>query len=42
MADLHLISVQTLAASYFGETNDNGVWISKEYTGTFGDNGFFL
>ncbi len=26
----------------FGETNDNGVWIPKEYTGTYGTNGFFL
>jgi len=42
MADVHLIAGQTLAASYFGETNDNGVWIPKKYTGTFGGNGFKL
>jgi|8_EtaG_2_1085327.scaffolds.fasta_scaffold12164_2 hypothetical protein len=42
MADVHLIAGQTLAASYFGETDDNGVWIPKKYTGTFGDNGFKL
>ena len=42
MADVHLIAGQTLAASYFGETNDNGVWIPKKYTGTFGANGFKL
>ena len=42
MADVHLIAGQTLAASEFGETNDNGVWIPKKYLGTFGDNGFKL
>ena len=42
MADVHLIAGQTLAASYFGETDDNGVWIPKKYLGTFGANGFKL
>lgn len=42
MADVYLIAGQTLAASEFGETNDNGVWIPKAYSGSYGDNGFFL
>jgi hypothetical protein len=40
VADLYYIDGQTKAASDFGETNDNGVWIPKKYTGTFGNNGF--
>jgi len=41
-SDMHLIDGQQLDSSYFGETNDNGVWIPKEYTGTYGDEGFKL
>ena len=26
----------------FGERNDNGVWIPKKYSGSYGTNGFFL
>ena len=26
----------------FGEYNSDGVWIPKEYEGTFGNNGFHL
>jgi len=28
--------------TYFGETDDNGVWIPKAYTGSYGGKGFFL
>ena len=41
-SDMHLIDGQQLDSSYFGETNDNGVWIPKKYTGTYGDEGFKL
>ena len=36
LAEFHSIDGQTLDTSYFGETNDNGKWIPKEYTGTYG------
>jgi len=42
MSVVYLIAVQTLGASEFGKTDSNGVWVPKEYTGSFGDNGFFL
>jgi len=42
MSDFNFIDGQALDASYFGETNDNGVWIPKKYDGTYGNNGFFL
>ena len=40
MADVYLIDGQQLAPTSFGEFDDNGVWIPKKYTGTFGGNGF--
>ena len=42
MSEIYFIDGQALDSSYFGETNDNGVWIPKEYTGTYGNNGFLL
>ena len=42
MANVHYIDGIQKAASDFGETNDNGVWVPKEYTGSFGSNGFLL
>ena len=42
LADINFIDGLRLDASYFGETNDNGVWIPKKYTGSYGTNGFFL
>jgi len=42
MADVYLIDGTQYAASDFGETNNNGVWIPKEFKGTFGSNGFKL
>jgi hypothetical protein len=42
MAEINYIDGQQLDPSYFGETNDNGVWIPKEYNGTYGNNGFYL
>jgi len=40
VADLYYIDGQTKAPTDFAETNDNGVWIPKKYTGTYGNNGF--
>jgi hypothetical protein len=42
LADINFIDGLRLDASYFGETNDNGVWIPKKYDGSYGTNGFFL
>jgi len=36
VADWYYIGNQALSPSDFGETNDNGVWVPKKYTGTFG------
>ena len=43
MAEWYCIDGQTLTASDFGETNaDTGQWIPKEYSGSYGTNGFYL
>ena len=42
LADVHFIDGQALAASDFGEYDDNNVWQPKEYSGTYGTNGFHL
>ena len=42
MAEIHFIDGSLKAHTDFGETNDNGVWIPKEYTGSHGTYGFFL
>ena len=44
LADFYLIDGTQYAASNFGETDDNGVWIPKDAKGdlTFGTNGFFM
>jgi len=42
IAEFNSIDGQQLAPSDFGETDDNGVWIPKEYTGSYGTNGFYL
>ena len=42
LADVHFIDGQALAASDFGEPDDNGVWQPKAYAGSYGTNGFKL
>ena len=42
MADIYFIDGQALTPASFGETNTNGVWVPIAYSGTFGDNGFFI
>jgi len=42
MSEIHHIDGQALDPTYFAETNDNGVWIPKKYTGSYGTNGFFM
>ena len=42
MADVHFIDGQALAATDFGEYDDNNVWQPIKYAGTYGTNGFHL
>jgi hypothetical protein len=42
LSDFNSVDGSALDPTYFGETNDNGVWIPKKYTGSYGTNGFFL
>ena len=42
MAEIHFADGQLKAHTDFGETDDNGVWIPKEYTGSYGTYGFYL
>jgi len=42
MTEINLIDGQQLAQTQFGEFDNNGVWIPKKYTGTYGTNGFFM
>ena len=42
MAEIHFTDGQLKAHTDFGETDDNGVWIPKEYTGSYGTYGFYL
>ena len=41
-AETHFIDGTALAASSFGETNSDGVWIPKAYSGSYGTNGFYI
>jgi len=43
LTEINFIDGQALDPSYFGETDtDTGAWIAKEYTGSYGTNGFYL
>ena len=42
LSEFNFIDGQALAPTDFGETNDDGVWIPKAYTGTYGTNGFYI
>ena len=42
LADFYFIDGTQYAASTFGETNDNGVWVPIKASPTFGTNGFFM
>ena len=42
LSDFNSIDGQALDPTYFGETNDNGVWIPKRFSGSYGTNGFKL
>jgi len=42
MSEVVWIDGTQKAATDFGETDSNGVWVPKAYTGTYGTNGFHL
>jgi len=42
MTEINFIDGAAKAQTDFGEFDDNGVWIPKRYTGTYGTNGFFM
>ena len=42
LAEVHFVDGQALAATDFGEYNNDNVWLPKEYSGTYGTNGFKL
>jgi len=42
MTEIHFIDGTAKAQTDFGEFDDNGVWIPKKYSGTYGTNGFYL
>ncbi len=42
LTEVNFIDGQALDPTDFGEYDDNGTWKAKEYTGTYGTNGFYL
>ena len=42
IAEAYFIDGQALTPSSFGQTNSDGIWVTKAYTGTYGTNGFYL
>ena len=42
LAEIHYVDGTALAATDFGETNDDGVWIPIEASPTYGTNGFYI
>ena len=42
ISEFYNIDGTSLGPDSFGETNDNGVWIPKKYTGSYGTNGYKL
>ena len=40
LADIYFLDGYAYGPEYFGEFDDYGIWIPKEYTGSYGTNGF--
>ena len=40
LAEIHYLDGISYGPEYFGETNSSGIWIPKEYSGSYGTNGF--
>ena len=41
-AEMHYIDGYSYGPEYFGEFDENGIWIPKEYSGSYGTNGFYI
>ena len=41
-AEFHGLDGYSYDASYFGEFDENGIWIPKQYSGSYGTHGFYL
>ena len=42
LTEFHNVDGSQLLPTSFGKFDNNGVWVPKKYTGTYGTNGFFL
>lgn len=42
MTEIHNIDGAAYGPEYFGEFDDNGIWIPKAYSESYGTNGFFI
>jgi len=42
LAEIHYLDGYAYDPSYFGLFNDSGIWIPKEYSGSYGTNGFHI
>ena len=40
MAEIHFLDGISYGPEFFGETNSSGIWIPKEYDGSYGTNGY--
>ena len=40
LAEYYFLDGYSYGPEYFGEFDENGIWIPKEYTGSYGNNGF--
>ena len=40
MAEIHFLDGISYGPEFFGETTSEGIWIPKEYTGSYGTNGY--
>ena len=42
MAEIHFVDGYAYGPGFFGEFEENGIWIPKEYEGSYGTNGFYI
>ena len=42
LAEVHFLDGYAYGPEYFGEFNSSGIWIPKEYEGSYGTNGFYM
>ena len=42
MAEIHFLDGYSYGPEYFGEFDSSNIWIPKEYSGSYGTNGFYI